>query len=132
VPIEVSWYVQGRVIYKRYYGVLTIGDLQASNALVAEYVASGKPLVHIIVNSQDVTKHPYSLKDINSTIPRTKSFHDGLGWTVMVSTHYIHRFMGQMASQMTRARFQTAVSLDEALQFLSSVDDSLGLGSPTT
>ena len=132
MPTEVSWYLHGRVIYKRFYGVLTIDELQQTNVDTTELVVSGEPLVHIIVNSQDVTKHPYSLKDVNSTIPRSKAFHDSLGWTVMVSTHYIHRFMGQMAAQMTRTRFQTAASFDEALQFLNSVDDTLNIVSPTS
>lgn len=132
MPIEVSWYLQSRVIYQRYHGVLTIEDLKLSNTLAIEYVMSGNPLVHAVIDAQDVTKHPYSLKDVNGTLPRSKMFYDSLGWTVMVSTHYIHRFMGQMAAQMTRTRFQTAASLDEALQFLNSVDATLKFGSPTS
>ncbi|MBC7813177.1 MAG: hypothetical protein H7175_18610 [Burkholderiales bacterium] len=130
MPAEITWQQQGRVVYQRYSGILTLDELRQGSILVAQHINAGTPPVHVITDARELKKYPASLEQIKNSLSQANR--GALGWTVLISTNYIQRFIATTTSRLARAQFQAVSSLDEALLFLNNVDASLQLGSPTS
>lgn len=61
---QVSWYLEPHVIYVKYRGELTVGDLQAANDGIYELMVDGVP-VHLLCDFTDVGKLPTDLLAIS-------------------------------------------------------------------
>jgi hypothetical protein len=125
MPYELTWYVEKRVIFQRLYGEITFSELRQMSDEANALVRSGTRFVHLLVDLQEVTKYPTNVKDASGVINMEPG--DNLGWTLVVTPNTVLRFLGSMMGQLARQRVNTFRTWEDALQFLSSRDDSIKL-----
>jgi hypothetical protein len=124
VPVETSWYVEKRIFYQRFYGVVTLDDFPASMAQTEAHIAAGTPPVHAIADLRDIEKYPPLFR--LSRIARRTQF-DGMGWTIILVTNPILRFIGSMLTQFMVSNYRTVATLEDAVEFLRTYDSTLTL-----
>jgi len=122
---NVSWYIEGRIVMVTATGSLTIRDgIAISNQLIQLFESSTAPLVHVLVNQRDLSAVPQDLKQIVKATAFMR--HPQMGWLLLFGTENraVH-FMAYLASQIARLRHRRFSTLDDALDFLYSVDLTL-------
>jgi len=124
MPIENRWYIPRKVLHRRFYGKVTLDEIQDNITEAHSMVESGIPLVHTLDDVQDVTAYP-NLTDLTKGIKSIKS--DKEGWHIIVGAKDITRFIGSVVIQLTDKRYQMIDTIDEALAFLAEQDEAIDL-----
>lgn len=127
MSIEVSWYVEGHVVYCRYFDDVTIDDKQVGAEKEYEYLEDGAvPLVHVLLDITDQTSSPTEIKDIQNALDKVLS-HPAKGWTIAFGKEEfrLENFVNTVVTQSYSARYRTFATKREALEFLLHVDTSL-------
>jgi hypothetical protein len=125
MPYKVEWLVEKRVLFSRYYGILTIedarGQVREGNALLRD----GIPLTHSIIDMSTVEKLP-SLQLASEFMSTDLSeVRDKLGWTIVITNNKFLKFASSLFVPMFKVRQRFFGSLDEALAFLQEEDSTL-------
>ncbi|MAS32439.1 MAG: hypothetical protein CL610_00445 [Anaerolineaceae bacterium] len=122
MPVELSWLIPERVLHERFYGDVTIEDIQELASTLPPFMEEGVPLIHTIIDATNVTSHP-SIKDIHEhSSLRT---YPNEGWRVMVGANAVARFIGSIILQVMGQRYRMYDTLDEALHFIADQDKSV-------
>lgn len=124
MPVEIRWCVPQRVLYVRYYRVLTIDSIQKAMDETNRLLAEGIPLVHSIMDVTDVESYP-KLAELARGLKFEHS--DKQGWTIYVGAHGIARFVASVTTQLAGSRFRMYNTFDDALAFLIDQDITLEL-----
>jgi hypothetical protein len=124
VPVETTWYVEKRIFYQRFYGIIGLDDFRLSLEQTGQFMAEGTPLIHAIADLRQIEKYP-PMFDLTRMARRTGF--PGIGWTVIVVTNPVMRFIGSILTQFTVSHYHVASTLEDALDFLSSRDSTLEL-----
>ncbi len=123
---ETTWYIENRVILMRVQGESTFQDIAQEDAEVVVRIRQGSkvtPLVHLILDMRAMTKIPVNLVEIRRALTHLKE--PALGWTVVAGMSPVIRFVAGMVTQMAGVRFRMFPTLEEAVSFLISQDESL-------
>lgn len=125
MPYEIGWLIENEVMYNRNWGVGTVEDIYGAMMASREMIdSSDRPVVHLLIDNRESTESPKlieSAKVVRSVPPQERA-----GWVVTVHTsRAITRFLSDVAIQMTGARYRSFNSIQEALDFLRSVDDTV-------
>ena len=123
MPVEVSWYIEDRIIYSSYSGNVTIDDVRKGTQAVKKLAYEGTPLVHNIADMLEIDTFPKNIRQIRSVIEQLDN--NILGWTLIINHNKLLRFIVSSISQLAKARFRIFESGDEALDFLYRMDTSL-------
>lgn len=126
MPHSISWLVERRVVHERFYGIVTVEDVRAMNAVSRTYYASGDPPVHNFVDLLDIQRYPTNINQIRTALVNQP--HPYLGWIVIVLRpnpllKFITTVLVQLSSINARMRF--CYSYKEAIAFLQSKDPTL-------
>lgn len=124
MPYEVSWLVEKRIIYFHTSGIATIDDVKAGNKKVMAMLEEGIPFVHLITDSTDVEKVQLGLNDLASVF-RDMPASPKMGWSIYISPKMLDRFFASVTTQLTKSRHREFTTLEDAIAFLRSVDDTL-------
>lgn len=124
MPYQLSWLIEERVIYAEFQGRITVDELKAFIADVTDYIESGTPLVHLITNSLHMEKVDMSLATLQ-TLASAYELTDQLGWTIDINRHPILRMFAGLAVQFANVRQRTVKTIQEAVNFLRTNDDTL-------
>jgi hypothetical protein len=124
MPVEVSWLVENRVVYSRSFGILSVSQVHEAAAQSTQMMDTGTKFVHLIANATDVEKFSFSLADIARSF-RGFPTSPNMGWTLTVSSNTMHRFFASIVVQMGSSRQRVFNTLEEAIAFLQSVDETL-------
>lgn len=122
MPCETRWYVKKKLLYQRFYGVVTLEDFKQSIETAGAFIAEGDPLIHAIADLLEIEKWPPLTQ--MSKMARREPF-SGIGWTVIIVSNPALRFVAGLLVQFTLTHFRVAASLDEALKFLAERDNTL-------
>ena len=128
MPIEVSWFVPGRVVLARGYGIVTRDENTESDRLVMQYIDRGTPPVHVIIDVTPVDDFP--MYTAQEEIQKSREFlkHQQLGWGILCGTsNPVVRFLVSIVTRISRVNFRMFENYDEALQFLKEHDQSINL-----
>lgn len=124
MPYEISWLVEGQVIFARLSGVLTDQDAHHYDEHMRYYLNWGSvPLVHVVVDCRKVQELPH----FQSLAHMQFIHHPRLGWSVSAGSRgnkVVHMLMS-MLSQIGRGRLRQMDEIGEALNFLRELDPSL-------
>ncbi|MEO8612346.1 MAG: hypothetical protein ABI690_30905 [Chloroflexota bacterium] len=126
MPTVTTWYQENHVIISRVEGEATLQDITAVDAEVVARIRQGSkvtPLVHFILDMRAMTKIPVNLVEIRRALTHLKE--PALGWTVVAGMSPVIRFVAGMITQMAGVRFRMVPTLEEAVSFLISQDESL-------
>ena len=124
MPVEVSWLVENRVVYTRSFGVLSISQVHEAAAQSTGMMNTGIKPVHLITNATDIERFTFNLPDIAKSF-RGFPASPNMGWTLTVSPHAMHRFFASIVVQMGSSRQRVFNTLEEAMAFLQSIDETL-------
>jgi len=122
MPYKMSWLVEKRVIYTRLYGHVTSEELAAYYQEMLGYSQESELLLHTLTDSTDITNIDMGLRDLQNT-----PFADirNLGWAIFISSSKINRFFASVITQLSKKRGRQFATLEEALEFLQDIDETL-------
>lgn len=122
MPVELSWLIPKRVLLERFYGDVTIADIQGIASTLPPFMEEGVPLIHTILDATDVTSHP-SIKDIHEHASlRT---YPNEGWRVIIGASAVARFIASIILQVMGQRYRMYDTLEEALLFIADQDKTV-------
>jgi len=121
---EIGWFVDGRVIYQRFYGAVTLEELAEASRAVREFVTEGTAPVHGLIDITAVHQHPTSPAEIRRAL-RDLRFDPRRGWIIVIGVDPITRYLASVVFQLLGLRFRTLDTFDEALHFLALHDETL-------
>ncbi len=124
MPFEVTWYVEGRVSLGRDWGDHTLEEMQASNRISLEHIRSGKPPVHLMFDTLEVTSLPKSYLPMLREIESFRH-EPNMGWTIMITHSSVLHFFGVLSSNLIKQPFTAVKSYEEANAVLRRVDPTL-------
>lgn len=129
---DISWQQTGRVIVVTLEGLLTLDDVQQMKARANAMVdADGQPpMVHIIVDASQRGEFAKDLRNVRNfrDVMRQANDDEALaGWSIVVDSNpdIIMRFVVNTVMQVLGRRFRVYTNMDEALDFLHMVDQTL-------
>lgn len=123
MSVDYNWYIEKKVILGRVSGIVTTEMADEVNLYLNALLNAGDPPVHYI---NDVTQ--VENFNINATkLPNMMDFikHPNLGWTVIVGANQLIKVVGNIFMGVANMKFKTADTLEEAMQILRNVDNSL-------
>ena len=124
MPFKLSWYQPKRIVLMEVEGVLTSAEVRDLIAQAGDYVSTGTPLVHFLVDTrtlQRVENVGESLKIVQGNPP-----HPSMGWMMVIGTmNPLVRFFLDFVGLITKSRYRRFDDLLPALDFLKDVDHSL-------
>jgi hypothetical protein len=123
MPIQISWYLENRVILLVNHGESSDQDVFAVDQPMIDYLNQNQaPLVHLIIDNTGAKYIP-SVKAVTAVKwPK----HPQYGWTILVGlTNPFQRFVNVVATNFFKARQRMFDTMDEALNFLNEVDSTL-------
>lgn len=127
MPVDVSWYLEGRIVDVKYSGDVTIEDKGKGAELEYDFLEQGTaPLVHVLLNITDQTSSPTDIRAIQNALDKALK-HPKKGWTLAFGKEEfrMENFVNSVVTQSSSARYRTFVTLQETLEFLIYVDPSL-------
>ena len=82
MPVDVSWFLEGRIIYVKYYEDVTIEDKQLGAEQEYEFLEAGSvPLVHVLLDITDQISSPTNIQAIQKALDKALK-HPKKGWTL--------------------------------------------------
>jgi hypothetical protein len=123
---RVDWLIPQRVVVIEINGDYTAQDLNESTLQVRDqFLDTGVAPVHLICDVRHITSYPtqiFVIKQASEIYLR----HPNMGRLVLVGfDNPLMRFIANAVSQTMRARFQQANSVEEAVQGLKAMDETL-------
>ncbi len=125
MPIQSNWYVPKAVVFSRFSGAPTEDEIIQNGYNIIDLIETcDTPLIHIIVDTTAVTASP----PLPATIRAAKSSpkHERAGWLVTIGEQNpIIKFASSVSRQLLQVRTQNFDTLEEAIAFLKSVDETI-------
>jgi ribosomal protein L30/L7E len=130
MPYAVKWLIPDRVMLSIHYGVMDSADM---HGYIAESMAIrdeanarsplGAPLVHTITDARYLEKTEAQLKDVQGMLRSLRA--QKVGWSVYVNPNPVNRFLVAIAHQFVGVRYYICPTVEDALNFLMTNDDTL-------
>ena len=121
MPQIVRWLVDDFIIFSQAIGVLSVADIQATDAEIQAMVERGTPPVHILTDASRVGKFPPDLIGLRRMV---NSLHNPeLGCTVTYGAPPVAANFGQMLIRLAGVRGQFMRDYEAAIRFLAEQDE---------
>lgn len=122
---SIKWYIEDEIIYIRYSGTPTYDEFREAILEANELIeGSSRSLVHTVSDLGDVTRTP-SPKD-SLKLAREVGVHERVGWTIFIrETAGLTKMIVAMFTSLTKVRTRSFNTMDEAIDFLKSMDTDL-------
>jgi len=124
MTFTISWAVEKRVIISTFVGDVTREDLIEYVNQMREWVKEGEQPLYHISNSLELTKVHLSLGALLQLI-RSVGIFGHLAWQIDVNLNPTNKMLAALSSQIMRLRTRTVPSMNDAVNFIKSIDDSL-------
>lgn len=128
MPVDVRWIDDGRVIYERFYGQVTIADLNAAQIMFRALLSGTTQRVHSLIDLRALEDYPRSLSQIRDSLTLLRS--NQLGWIVLIThENAVIKFLGSVITQLMipGASFTICATPQAAIEFLLRQDHSIQL-----
>lgn len=125
MPTETKWLIEGKVIFQRMWGDITIEDIEEMSKISKQLIeSSDRHLVHTITDNSEVKSSPPSNKVRNASKEALQ--HPRFGWFVIYGQNdRLQRFFFQLATSIFNLRTRWFNTREESLNFLAKVDSQL-------
>lgn len=132
---QIYWKVPERIMVMQFSGELSFVEFKTSilkaQATLEPMAGPEKPQIHVINDLTRTSTSTSQWMEFSQVNRFVKSLPAQLitGWLVIVDSHPnpMMTFITSVVSQITKVRFRVLGSMDEALEFLTSVDNTLAL-----
>lgn len=127
MSIEINWLVENKLIHAIASGDVSVEGLAYFSSTIVQYLdQSDAPLVHLIISEEQMESFPKSIKAVGEV---AKFFrHEQLGWFIIYGNTERDRiaiFVASVVTGMAKIRHRRCETLEESLEFLTTVDTSL-------
>jgi hypothetical protein len=130
MPVENSWYIEGRVTITRLIGNVTLEELEAGSREGTALNESGVAPIYGLVDMTQLEHFPLQVADFRKIIQQGKS--DKLEWIVVYGIpNGIANFLATLFSQLIRTNFKVVKTEEEALEVIRRLEGGLPVGVPT-
>lgn len=130
MPYQVSWLLENRIMLIQHIGLVTTAEMQEvlkesfemrdrANAALGP---TG-PLVHTITDATQLDKYNVSTAESQKMAKALRQ--QRVGWAIFVSPNRIISFLAGVGHQMAGVRYRAFDSMDKAITFLRTHDDTL-------
>jgi hypothetical protein len=125
MPIEFSWFLEGRVVYIRLGGTPDLETMLSVDQELVNYLDRGTaPTVHCIINNCWTERLPAAPKIMVTDFKSPR--HPRIGWMMVYGMQDgTARQAASVTSQVMRVRHKMVESLDDALVTLNRIDTTL-------
>lgn len=120
----IAWAVEKRVIVSTFVGDVSKEDLIAYIGQMREWVKEGHPPLYHISNSLQLTKVHLSLGALLQLV-RSMGMFSHFAWQIDVNLNPTNKMLAALSSQIMRIRTRTVSTMNDAVNFLKSIDESL-------
>lgn len=126
MPINVSWYIENRIIEVTFSGAVTVEEIeQGAKETMALFDQSDQAPIHVMHDYGDMTDFPKNIKLI-AAVSRHSFADERRGWVVPHSIKQnLARFILVGASQLSRTKINVVNTHEQALAFLRQIDPTL-------
>lgn len=125
MPAHISWYQDERIVLARFEGDQSIEDITQVNTTITEMIKTGKPRVHMIVDTSKMGSIPLKLSQLAAVNAYLRE--PNLGTIVTIGMdNVLIRFLASMVSQIAHIELKTVSTMDEAVDVLKRLDQTLG------
>ena len=124
MPYQLDWYIEGRIIYRRFWGVVTEDELQAYYIQFLDLLEIGNSPIHLIVNDGQLER--IAIKPSLSNKNRQINKHPSLGWSISIGQlHFVVRLLTLLGRKLRLSRWRWFKRWEEAKNFLKKHDSTL-------
>jgi hypothetical protein len=96
---------------------------EKANADMITFLDQGTPPIHIILDTTNVKKHPMNVAKLRQASKILD--HPAVGWIVLISSNPVIHFLATVVTQITKSRYRSASSVEEAIPFLREQDQTI-------
>lgn len=121
---KLSWLIEKRVLHLQIEGDYALETVQSLVADVKPMVDAGTAPVHVVWDMTGITKMPKNLREAVDEMSVLR-YHPNGGWITMITNSVMLRFAGQIATVFLGANYRAVSSLEEAIETLSRVDQTV-------
>jgi hypothetical protein len=127
MPFEFDWLVPQNVSICRFYDNITVEELIESNKKGLEFgkLVPAPSYYHSVIDAIDAKRFPLSIKLLNTSAASSYRQLPNVGWVVIVSTNSVVQMLGATVLRMTRNRYITVRSMDQAIAHLRKQDSTI-------
>ncbi|PJF39650.1 MAG: hypothetical protein D6737_02910 [Chloroflexi bacterium] len=115
--------IEERITYTQVYDDIHCAELAQYGCEIAKYIQASTSIVHHIIDATNIGAFPLHISHYRAALNRLARADSG--WVVVVSTHPLLNAALDVIMNATGVRLHLAQTFDDALAFLSVVDDSL-------
>ena len=126
MPSELGWFVDGRVLYVRAWGQITLKTIESESDLIVEALDTDgqEPAVHLMFDSLKLEKFNFPLTTVYSITQKFRT-HPLVGWSIDITANSSNQVAGKTMSGIVRTQWRHTSSREEALQVLQWLDETL-------
>ncbi len=125
MPFKVEWLVDKRVILTTINGEIDLDLVDNVTRTIAQFFDEGQlPLVHLIIDALDVSRFSANLLNTTKLTDRYMK-HPLFGWGIAITANPMIKFIGAIATGVTKTRYRTFGSREEAFTFLAEMDNTV-------
>ena len=121
-----KWLIENHVFYNEYNKDVKAEELkEIASANLAYLDKSNAPVVHILINLENMGRLPLSIYQVKEASLATLH-HPKMGWMVVYGNNESFvSFLTNMVVSLTKTRYKRFDGYEEAMKFLKSVDSTI-------
>ena len=125
MAVNISWYVENRVILAHVEGVVDDEGMHAFNTTIGDFLENGQAPIHLIVDTTEIKQFPTNLR----TLRKSQAYltHSNMGWIIVINTNPMLNFLVHVLTSVAHVKERTVKTFDEGKHILASLDASLPL-----
>lgn len=123
MPYQASWCIPDQVVYIKQWGVIQLEDSVGTDRAIADFARASNPQIHGIIDKLDVEAFAFDVKEMQQAFANLAK--PTYGWVVAVHHTKFSAFLSQIMAQSQEMKTNTFHSLQDAVDFLTKVDDNL-------
>jgi len=120
-----DWHIPKRVLVLNVSGDVSLNELERFNNDMNRYLEYGILPIHLISIGNNIRRVPTNLMEVQQAI--TFVHHSHMGWTIVVQEKFnpVTGFMLAVAVQATGMKMRKAKNINDGLETLRHLDDSI-------
>ncbi len=125
MPMDVAWFLQGRIILMRSYGHITHEESETANEQLKLFFAQKEQAhIHTIVDQTDMLSFPIGLRAMQDSFSMIND--PTAGWVLVFgSKNQVADFVTSMLAQIASLKYRKVSNLEDGINFLKLVDPEL-------
>ncbi|MCA0455193.1 MAG: hypothetical protein LCI00_14555 [Chloroflexi bacterium] len=125
MPYHFEWVVPKRIALAQIKGYVAPDEVTTITLKSRDMLLEGQVPVHFIIDTAELDNLPFSLPNLtrwSANIPKER-----VGWWIIIKPGKMTIFAITIVSKMLNIKIKTADSIDEGIQILTKIDQTLSI-----